>query len=162
MKIKRILAGSIVALLVCVSALAAACDLSCAFASMSSDCHSSQSQMLDSDSGGMKMDGMSMAGMTMPEMAGGAGEQTVSAAERAKTGHASIGEMGPCERRSCDGETAAPARASHSVLSSFHFAAAVALARHVDLGPPDFHEPREGLAHDFSRNATSIPLNLRI
>src|ERR1700733_7624074 len=105
MKMKRILAGSIVALLASVSTLAAACDLSCAFGSMNSDCHSSQVQNLDSDSGGMKMDGMAIAGMTMPEMPGVAGQQISSTTERARTGHPSIGDMGPCERHSCDGGT---------------------------------------------------------
>ena len=44
MMIRRIFAGSIVALLLSVSSLAAACDLSCAFASMNSDCHSQQAE----------------------------------------------------------------------------------------------------------------------
>jgi hypothetical protein len=162
MKIKRILAGSIVALLMSVSALAAACDLSCAFASMSSDCHSGQSQTLNSESRGMKMDGMAMAGMAMPQMASSAEQQSVSATDHTSNSHPSIGDMGPCERQSCNGETAIAARASHSVPSSFQLAAVVAVARCVDLSPPDFHDARQHLAADFSRSASPFPLSLRI
>jgi hypothetical protein len=162
MKMKRILAGSMVALLASISALAAACDLSCALGSMNSDCHSSQVHNSDSDSGGMKMDGMAMAGMTMPGMQGAAGQQLGSTAERARTGHPSIGDMGPCERGSCDGLTAVLARASHSVLKSFHFAHRVAATGRSGLNSPDIHEAREDLAHDFPRRASLFPLSLRI
>ena len=85
MMIRRIFAGSIVALLLSVSSLAAACDLSCAFASMNSDCHSQQTESQDSASGGMNMDGMAMAGMTMPEMASSEGQQAVPAISRVKS-----------------------------------------------------------------------------
>jgi len=82
MMIKRVFVGSIVALLLSVSSLAAACDVSCAFASMNSDCHSDRAESQDSTPGGMKMDGMAMDGMTMPEMASGKGQQTNFAAPR--------------------------------------------------------------------------------
>src|SRR6266851_5362222 len=91
MMIKRIFVGSIVALLLSVSSLAAACDVSCAFASRNSDCHLDQSESQDSTPGGMKMDGMAMDGMTMPEMASGEGQQTNIAATRANIAHPSIG-----------------------------------------------------------------------
>jgi hypothetical protein len=105
---------------------------------------------------------MAIAGMTMPEMPGVAGQQISSTTERARTGHPSIGDMGPCERHSCDGGTAVLAHASHSVLSSFCFGATVAVAREVDLGPPDFHEARDGLAYDFPRSLIPFRLSLRI
>lgn len=101
-RVRRAFAGSIVALLLSVSPLAAACDLSCAFASMNSDCHSRQIESQDSTSSDMKMDGMATDGMTMPEMSNNEVQQIAPAISEPNTSHPSIGEMGPCERQSCD------------------------------------------------------------
>src|SRR5579864_3745334 len=111
MRIRRIFAGSIVALLLSVSPLAAACDISCAFPSISADCHSQRTESQASASGGMKMDGMAMAEMPMPEMANGQGQQPEPAATGPNASHALIGEMGPCERQSCDNGFSVSARA---------------------------------------------------
>src|SRR5258708_687552 len=97
--IRRIFAGSIVALLLSVSSLAAACDVSCAFASMTSDCHAQQTEAQKSPSGQMKMDGMAM-----PKMSGGdsMNQQMVSGPPRTMPLHAAVVDMGACERQSCD------------------------------------------------------------
>ena len=84
MMIRRIFTGSIVVLLLSASSFAAACDVSCAFAAMNSDCHSEQTKSQDMAPGGMKMDGMAMAGMTMPGMANGENQQAIPAISRLK------------------------------------------------------------------------------
>src|SRR5260370_522472 len=63
---KRIFAGSLAVLLLCVSSFAAACDPSCGFAQFQSECHSPQTAPKKSVS-----PEMTMAGMTVPEMRGG-------------------------------------------------------------------------------------------
>jgi len=159
---RRIFAGSIVALLLSVSPLAAACDLSCAFASMSSDCHLQQTQPQDSASGGMDMNGMSMAGMAMPGMAGGEGQPIDSVAARANTSHASIGDMGPCERRSCDSSSSISATASRSVDSRFHSVVAIAGTLRADVASLFFHDARDDVAHYRPLDASPLQLSLRI
>src|SRR5271169_1386433 len=106
MMIRRIFAGSIAALLLSVTSLAAACDVSCAFASMRSDCHAKQTESQDSAPGAKTMDGMAMAGMTMPEMANGEDQHAAPAISQSKASHPSVGEMGPCERQACDNGSA--------------------------------------------------------
>src|ERR1700676_5285457 len=123
MTMRRIFASSIVALMLSVSPLAAACDLSCAFASLNSDCHSEQTEPQGPSSGDMKMDGMATDGMTMPEMAHSGDQQAIS---RTRTSHPTIGEMGPCERQSCDPDSAVSAKASRSADLHFHSMLAVA------------------------------------
>src|ERR1700688_5031749 len=110
MMIRRIFLGSIVRLLLSVSSLAAACDLSCAFASMTSDCHAKQTEAQNSPSGQMKMDGMAM-----PEMSGGdsMNQQMVSGPSRSMPLHATFVDMGTCERQSCDQAPVLDVRANH-------------------------------------------------
>jgi len=132
MMIRRIFAGSIAALLLSVTSLAAACDVSCAFASMSSDCHAKQTESQDSAPGDMTMDGMAMAGMTMPELATGEVHLGVSAISRSKTSHPSIGEMGPCERQACGNSSAIFGKTTRSGDSQFHTILAVAETPRAD------------------------------
>jgi hypothetical protein len=162
MMIRRIFAGSIVALLLSASSLAAACDLSCAFASMSSDCHSEQAERQDSASGGMDMTGMSMAGMPMPGMAGGEGQPADSMAARAKTSHASNGEMGLCKRQSCDSSSSISATANRSVNSRFHTVLAIAGTPRVDVASLFFHDARDEIAHYRPLEASPLHVSLRI
>jgi hypothetical protein len=125
MMIKRMFAGSIVVLLLAASSLAAACDLSCSFALMSSDCHSLQAESQDSAAGAMTVDGMAMAEMTMPEMANSESQLAVSAISRSNWGHPSIGEMGPCEKQACDNGAAVSVKTARSVNSQIHSISAV-------------------------------------
>src|ERR1700674_4609123 len=113
--IRRIFAGSIVAILLSASSMAAACDLSCGFASMKSDCHARQAEPQDSSSGDMNMSGMSMAGMTMPEMSShdSIDQQMVSAPSRTMPVHAAVVDMGACERQSCDQAPVLAVKANH-------------------------------------------------
>jgi hypothetical protein len=162
MPIRRIFAGSIVALLLSVASLTAACDLSCAFASMNSDCHSAQTEPQDSAVGGMKMDGMEMAGMTMPETAGGEGQQAVTAAARANIAHPSIGEMGPCEKQNCDNGSAVSAKTTRSVDSHSYSLLAVAGTPRADEALTILHDARDDVASFPILDASPLQLSLRI
>lgn len=162
MMIRRIFAGSIVALLLSVTSLAAACDVSCAFASMSSDCHAKQTGSQDSAPGGMTMDGMAMAGMTMPEMATGEVQQGVSAISRSKASHPSIGEMGPCERQACDSGSAVFAKTTRSGDSHFHSILGVAETPCADGPLTLFRDARDDIAMPHVRDGSPLHLSLRI
>jgi hypothetical protein len=162
MMIRRIFAGSVVALLLSVSPLAAACDLSCAFASMNSECHSEKTESQDPTSGGMKMGGMTMAGMTMPGMALGEDQYAVSAISRTIASHPSIGEMGPCEKRSCDSDSALSAKTTRSIDSQFQSTLAVAETPRDDGALTLFPDARDDIARYGRRDGIPLQLSLRI
>jgi hypothetical protein len=157
MIIRRIFAGSIVALLLTVSPLAAACDLSCAFARADSDCHSQKVEAQDPASGGMTMDGMAM-----PEMAQNKDQLAMSTISRANANHPSIGDMVPCEKQSCNSNTAVSAKTSRSVDSQFH----TILAATETLGSREIlkllHGARDDVATYYIRDGSSLHLTLRI
>jgi hypothetical protein len=162
MMIRRIFAGSLVALLLSVSSLSAACDLSCAFAAMSSDCHVEQTAAQDSPSAGMSMNGMSMAGMTMPEMASNEDQQTFSAISQTRAGHASIGEMGPCERQACDNGATVTVKASRSVAPQLLSILAVSETPRAVIAHPHFHDARDDVARYRPLDGSPYLLSLRI
>lgn len=162
MMIRRVFAGSMVALLLSVLPLAAACDVSCAFASMNSDCHSEQVETQDSAPGGTKMDDMAMDGMAMPEMNQGQGQQTGSAVSSAKANHPSIGEMGPCEKQPCDGDSAISTKTNHSIGSQNNFVLAMIEIPRADSAPPLFRGARDDLATHHSPDTSSLARSLRI
>jgi hypothetical protein len=162
MMIRRIFAGSIVALLLSATSLAAACDVSCAFASMSSDCHAKQTESQDSAPGSMTMDGMAMAGMTMLEMANGEDQQAAAAISRSKASHPSIGEMGPCERQACDNGSAIFAKTTRSSDSHFHSISAVAETPRANGVLTLFRDARDDIATYQVRDGNPLHLSLRI
>lgn len=163
MILRRIFAGSMAVLVLSVSALAAACDVSCAFASMISDCHSEQTVSQDAAPGGMKMDGMAMAGMTMPEMADAQSQQSGFAILQANAGHhPTIGEMGPCERQGCDNNSAVSATSRRSGNSHFHSVLAATETPHADSALPLIRGARDAIAPDPVRDASPLHLGLRI
>jgi hypothetical protein len=155
--IKRIFAGSIVALLLSVASLAAACDLSCAFASMNSDCHSEKTESQNSAAGGMDM-----AGMAMPDVAGGEGQQAVSAGAPGSVAHPSISEMGPCQKQACDNGFAVSAKTTRSVDSHSHSPLAVTETSRADEVPTRFHEARDGIATFHILDGSPPHLDLRL
>jgi hypothetical protein len=114
MKFRRIFTGSLTALLFCATSWASACDLSCGFESLLSNCHLSQPEARDSMPGGIKMDA-AMEGMSMAPMGDGGAEdqQSLSVASPGMVGHAAIDAMGPCGRQSCGLEITAAAGATH-------------------------------------------------
>jgi hypothetical protein len=166
MMIKRIFASSIVVLLLSVSPLAAACDLSCAFPSTNTDCHSQQASQ---DSAfepmkmhGMKMDDMSMDAMAMPEMAQSEDHPAVSLTSQKSMRHFSIGDMGPCERQVCDNSSVVSARISRSVDSHLHFARSVVEAVCPSEALTVFPGAREGVASHHALDASPLHVSLRI
>ena len=122
-KFRRIFAGSLVMLLMYVSSLAAACDLSCGFSLFRSDCHSPE--IASADSGPSDI---TMVAMTMPEMAGenSTERQISSSPKQAMPPHAALADLGACERQSCDQAQALPSKADHSTAAQFDTISTVA------------------------------------
>lgn len=163
MVIRRTFATSIVALLLAVSPLAVACDLSCAFSSMESDCHSPQLDSRDLPSVGTNTDGMNMAGMDMPETPSELSESGDSTVSPAHVAHPSIGDMGPCEKQACDGGSAVFAKSFRlgDLHSQLHFVATRADGAEAALGL--FRVARDEItAPQLSAGGSPLPLNLRI
>jgi hypothetical protein len=119
---RRIFAGSLTAALLCVSSWAASCDLSCGFAFIQRDCHSQPTEAQDLAPNSMKMDGMPMTAMAMPDLGRGSGEnqQAASGVSRRMVGHPSLAAMGPCERQSCDQIPAVSNQETHTNTPRIH------------------------------------------
>ena len=162
MILRRILVGSMLALLLSASSLGAACDLSCAFASMNSDCHSERAGTNSSAAGGMTMPGMEMAGMTMQEMGGGQDQQTISAISETMPHQTFIGEMGPCERQSCDNSSTVSAKVNGLGDTHFHLILAVTESLRADDAQALFRGARDDFASFRPHNRNSFQLSLRV
>jgi hypothetical protein len=162
MMIRRMFAGSIAALLLSVSSFAAACDVSCSFASMSSDCHSEQTKSRDMAPGGMQMDGSSMAGMNMPGMGDGEDQPAVPGISRLKASHPSIGKMGPCEKQPCDNGAAIFAKTTRFGDSHFHSILAIAETPRADGALTLLRGARDEIATCRVHDGSSLHLRLRI
>ena len=159
MKVRRIFAGSLAALLLCASSLAAACDLSCGFALFRSDCHSPQMAAEES-----RPAEMTMAGMTMPEgaEAGSADQPTVSPSPRATTAHAVLADMGACERQTCEQAQASASKINHSTAAQFETISTVAGSSHRDSLRAAFHEARDCIAPLSPAGQFLLDVSLRI
>jgi len=147
------------ALLLCVSSLAAACDLSCGFALFRSDCHSPQMAADES----LRPE-MAMAGMAMPEMAGdsSANQPMLSSAPQSMAGHAVLADMGACMRRSCDQAQALASKANHSTAGRFETVSTVSSFSHMESLPAAFHEVRGGIARFTPIVRIPLDVSLRI
>jgi hypothetical protein len=158
-EIKRIFAGSLAALLLCVSSLAAACDLSCGFALFQSDCHSQQMAAEES-----RPAEMTMAGMTMPEMAeaGSADQQMTSSAPLAMRVHAVLVDMGACERQPCDQAQALASKINYPAAAQFETISTFAGFSHMDSFRAAFHEARDDIAPLSPVVHTPLDVSLRI
>lgn len=157
---KRAVAGSIVALLVAVTSMAASCDLSCAFGFADSDCHASALPAPDSGTSAMNMSGMDMAGMAMPGTTDGSNPSPGVSREMAA--HPAIGDMGPCERQSCERSSFVATKTVRAggarvalVLPVAHDASACAVSQIL-------HGARDDVAHSAMPQAVSLTLVLRI
>jgi hypothetical protein len=141
-KTRRVFASTLVALLLCVSSLAAACDLSCGFALFRSDCHSLQIAADETQRAGM-----TMAGMAMPEMAGqsSTNQRLASSAPQAMPIHAVLADMGACERQSCDQTQVLASKANHTTAAQFETVSAAAGFFHVGSLQAALHEARDGI-----------------
>lgn len=159
---KRTVAGTIVALLVAVTSMAAACDLSCAFGMAESDCHSDGARAQTSMESAMDMSGMDMSGMIMPGMASYQSQPLDSTMSRTDATHPSIGDMGPCERQSCDrGSFVATksGRSNNAVVSCIGPVAADS----VDVAfAQSLHSARDDISQGRPFHASLLALVLRI
>jgi hypothetical protein len=164
MKIKRILAACNVALLLSVLSLGAACEISCGLGQNSFDCHSRLALDARSGRSSTQMDGMDMNGgeMSMPDMGHSDRQFAVSAEQAARIGHPSIGEMGPCERQSCDNRSVASVRSARSSASQVHPFLLVTYAPRAIAAPPIFRDARDDIASSHPRDASPPTLSLRI
>jgi hypothetical protein len=108
------------------------------------------------------MDGMAMAGMTMPEMPGAEDPQTESVAAHANGGHPSMGEMGACEKQPCNNGFAISARTRRSLDPRLSSIVATTKFPAADLVAAPFHDARDDVARDRPRGASPLQLSLRI
>lgn len=159
MTIRRIFASSIAALLLLVTPLAVACDLSCAFSFTDSDCHAAQ---VNSASSGTNVNGMSMPGMDMPEAPAQMGQPADSSFAGAHAAHASIGDMGPCERQACASRSAVSVRNSRSGDSRFQVLLATTGTHGAEAAPALFRVARDEITSRTSGHRSALRLNLRI
>jgi hypothetical protein len=159
MMIRRIFSGSIVVLLLSLSSFAAACDVSCAFASMKSDCHAKQTEAQNSPSGQMKMDGM-----PMPEMSGddSMNQQMASGPPRTMPMHPAVADMGTCERQSCDQAPALTVKASHPAAAKFDAVCALTGFPRMGSLQAAFHDARGELARPGPDVHVPLSVSLRI
>jgi hypothetical protein len=158
-KSRRILAGTLAALLLCVSSLAAACDLSCGFALFRSDCHSPQMAAEKS-----QRPEMAMAGMAMPEMAGDSStnQPKVSSAPQAMPAHAGLADMGACARQPCDQAQALAFKANYSAAGQFETVSTIAGFSHTESLQTAFHEARADIARFSPVVHSPLDVSLRI
>jgi len=147
------------ALLLFVSSLAAACDLSCGFALFRSDCHSPQMAADES----LRPE-MAMAGMAMPEMAGdsSANQPMLSSAPQSMAGHAVLADMGACMRQSCDQAQALASKANHSTAGRFETVSIIAGFFHTENLRAAFHEARGGISPLTPIVHSPLDVSLRI
>jgi hypothetical protein len=163
MIIRRISVGLVAALMLSVSSMAAACDLSCSFARQRSDCHAQEAKHVTLADSSMPIDDLAMAGMAMPEMTGGGEVQAaVSAKLQPRAAHPSIGQMRPCERQSCDNGSAVSAGTARTATPQFHLILAPIEALLAARASPIFHDARDGIATPFPRDGSPLLLSLRI
>ena len=155
----RIFAGTLVALMLCVSSLGVACDLSCGFPTDGSNCHTQQAQTHDSALPNMKMG--DMAGTAMPEMddASSPHQEVISNSSHAMAAHAALIDMNACERQSCNQEQTA-AQSNRSAVRNFDTTSPVAGFFQLNNREAIFHATWDGVAlHHFEIHS---PLNISL
>ena len=159
MMIRRLFAGSIVALLLAVSSLAAPCDLSCAFAPRKSDCHAQQTEAQNSPSGDMNMAGMNMAGMSGGESMN---QQLVSAPSPTLPVHAGVVDMGTCERQSCDPAPVPAVKANHPATATSDLVCTLAGFPGIGSLQTASHDARNDLARVAQVVHAPLSVSLRV
>lgn len=161
MNTKKAIAASIIALLLAVTSVGAACDVSCAFGLASADCHSGDAPAVSSISAAMDMGGMDMPGMAMP----GTNQDQIKAPNakilRTSAPHPSIGDMGPCERQSCDKASLVFVKGQRSELRSAPLVALRAAITITGISRQVFRDARDDVAPS-SLTANPLTLTLRI
>jgi hypothetical protein len=159
LKIKRIFVSTLGLLLMCVSAILPACDLSCEFSAFESDCHSPRMAAADSDSSDM-----SMAGMTMPESAGDAAadQVAVSSSSHQMPAHAALLDMGACARQSCAQVPGLLSISIRSAATQFERISAVSGFSRMDLAQIAFRDAQDDISTPDRALHLSLNVSLRI
>jgi hypothetical protein len=160
-RMKRIFAFSLTALMLSVSSLTAACDLSCGFASSWADCHTTWTEALDSAPDAASMDGMAMPGMVMVE-AVSTDQEAVSYTTQGIPDHVGLVDMSMCERQSCDQAQASAAQANR--LTASHFDSIFTMAGYLRVVnyPTNFRNARDDVAAYRAWIHDSLGVSLRI
>jgi hypothetical protein len=153
-KTRRISAGALVMLLLCVSSYAAACDLSCGFALFRSDCHSPEMAAADSGASDMRMTEIADEGSTNQRM--------VRLPPQSMPAHAVLADMGACERQSCDQGQALASRADHINAAQFNTISTVAESSDTESLRVAFHEDRENIPPFSPFVYSPLDVSLRI
>ena len=161
---KRMFAGSIIVLLLSVSSFAMACDVSCGLSQLQSDCHSARLASQNSFSTDTKMDGMEMDGMAMPATSNdrSADLQIVLAPFPSDAHHAFVGEMGPCERQSCDQDASDISKSTRIITPQFHTLLTIVHFPQVDGLQTIFYNPREDIAVFDPNHRFPLSISLRV
>jgi len=153
-KIRGIFVLSLVALLLFVSSLAAACDLSCGFALFRSDCHSPE--MAATDSGASDMTLVERADENSTE------QQIASSPHQAMPAHAVLADMGACERQSCDQAQALASKADHSTAAQFDTISTHAESPSMESLQTALHETRDDIPLFSPLVGSLLDVSLRI
>jgi hypothetical protein len=158
-KIKRIFVGTAALLLMCVSSILPACDLSCGFSAFQSDCHSPR--MADAESG---TSDMTMAGMTMPESASDnpADQPVVSSGPQEAPAHAALVDMGACAHQSCAPAPGLLSISIHSAAAQFETISAATGFSGMELSKIVFHDARDDVSPPDRAIHLSLDVSLRI
>jgi len=156
---KRIFVGTVAQLLVCVSSLLPACDLSCGFSVFKSDCHSPQIAPPESDH-----PEMAMAGMTMPESASDtpANQPVVSPVRQQMPAHAALVDMGACTRQSCDQAPGLVSISIHSAATQFDRISAVTGFSGTSVPNIVFRDDRDDISPPDHALQLFLDVSLRI
>ena len=159
MKIKPIFVSTVAVLLMCVSSLLPACDLSCGFSLFRSDCHSPRMAAAESDA-----PDMTMAGVTMPESDGDSptNQPLVSSVPQEMPAHAALVEMGACARQSCAEASGLVSSSIHSAATQFERISAVTAFSGVELPKIIFHDARDDISPPDRAVHLSLDVSLRI
>jgi hypothetical protein len=162
--LKRMLAGSIVVLMLLVSSMAAACDLSCGFAKARADCHSVRMNTLESAAADMEMSDTGMSGMAMPPESSATipDQGAASFTFHIEMHDALIGEMGPCERQSCNEYGAYISKSTRHDASQFRAALTVVSLPRMALLQTSFYDLRDGVATFSPGDGVPLRMTLRI
>jgi hypothetical protein len=160
-RMKHVFAFSLIMLMLSVSSLAAACDLSCGFASSWADCHTAWKEAQDSTPDAASMGVMGMPGMVMASTVS-ADQETVSNAPQGLLEHAGLVDMSTCERQSCDQAQASAAQANRLTASHYDSILTIAGFPRVDNSQTSFRHARDDVASNRAHIRGPFGVSLRI
>jgi hypothetical protein len=110
----------------------------------------------------MAMDGMGMPAMAMPGMTDVGDQQLISDLSQAGDWHPSIGDMGPCERQSCDQSSVVSVKANRPNCPQLHSIVEISQTPGAGGAPLHFRDARDGVADHGTRDGSPLQVSLRI